>query len=203
MPLLCFTVYFWRRVGIGFDWAGVTRPALLGLATVGLPFLGWDILVRLRTEGESLVLGAMLSVEAVGWWAAALRVVSIPIFVPVLIVTPLMPALSQIVEQPEAFTATPDLMLAIPAEGTRSKAEYWKSGFYRIAQSAEVPICLAFIDKSKREVGFGLVFEPSGDIAADMERVRAFYDGKIGLKHHNFGPVRLREETPDEGAAAG
>lgn len=103
----------------------------------------------------------------------------------------------------EAFTATPDLMLAIPAEGTRSKAEYWKSGFYRIAQSAEVPICLAFIDKSKREVGFGLVFEPSGDIAADMERVRVFYDGKIGLKHHNFGPVRLREETPDEGAAAG
>lgn len=103
----------------------------------------------------------------------------------------------------EAFAATPDLMLAIPAEGTRSKAEYWKSGFYRIAQSAEVPICLAFIDKSKREVGFGLVFEPSGDIAADMERVRVFYDGKIGLKHHNFGPVRLREETPDEGAAAG
>lgn len=103
----------------------------------------------------------------------------------------------------DAFAADPGMMLAIPAEGTRSLTEYWKSGFYRIAEKADVPICLAFIDKSKREVGFGLVFEPSGDIAADMDRVRGFYEGKVGLKHENFGPIRLREETPDEGAAAG
>lgn len=103
----------------------------------------------------------------------------------------------------DAFKANPDMMLAIPAEGTRSRSEYWKSGFYRIAEAAGVPICLAFIDKSKREVGFGIVFEPNGDIAGDMERVRAFYDGKVGLKHHNFGPIRLREEAPDEDKAAG
>lgn len=103
----------------------------------------------------------------------------------------------------DAFAADPGMMLAIPAEGTRGLTEYWKSGFYRIAEKADVPICLAFIDKSKREVGFGLVFEPSGDIPADMDKVRAFYDGKVGLKHHNFGPIRLREEEPDQGAAAG
>jgi O-antigen/teichoic acid export membrane protein len=73
---------------------------------MGLPFLGWDILVRLRTEGEALVLGAILSVEAVGWWSAAMRVVAIPVFVPTLIVTPLMPALSQIARQREAFAQT-------------------------------------------------------------------------------------------------
>lgn len=106
VPLFCVTVFFWLRLKIGFNRAGLSRPALLGLATMGLPFLGWELLVRLRTEGESLVLGAMLSVEVVGWWAAALRVVSIPIFVPVLIVTPLMPALSQIVGQREAFAST-------------------------------------------------------------------------------------------------
>lgn len=103
----------------------------------------------------------------------------------------------------DAFAANPDMMLAIPAEGTRSRTDYWKSGFYRIAEKAGVPICLAFIDKSKHEVGFGITFEPSGDIAADMTKVRDFYDGKVGLKHHNFGPIRLREETPDEDAAAG
>jgi 1-acyl-sn-glycerol-3-phosphate acyltransferase len=103
----------------------------------------------------------------------------------------------------DAFNANPDMMLAIPAEGTRSRSEYWKSGFYRIAENAGVPICLAYIDKSKRDVGFGIVFEPSGDVAADMDKVRAFYEGKIGLKHENFGPIRLREEAPDADAAAG
>jgi O-antigen/teichoic acid export membrane protein len=57
-------------------------------------------------EGESLFLGALLSVEAVGWWSAALRIVSIPIFVPVLITTPLLPALSQIVSDRATFAAT-------------------------------------------------------------------------------------------------
>lgn len=105
-PLLLVTVFFWLRLGIGFDRAGVTRASLMRLATMGLPFLGWDVLVRLRTEGEALALGAMLSVESVGWFAAALRVVAIPVFVPTLIVTPLMPALSQIVGQRAAFAAT-------------------------------------------------------------------------------------------------
>ena len=69
----------------------------------------------------------------------------------------------------EAYRDNPDLMLAVPAEGTRGRTEHWKSGFYRIATEAGVPICLAFIDKATRTSGFGPVFEPSGDLAADME----------------------------------
>jgi O-antigen/teichoic acid export membrane protein len=106
VPLFIVTTFFWLRLGIGFDRAGLSRPALLGLAGMGLPFLGWDLLVRLRTEGEALVLGTILTVEAVGWWAAAMRVVAIPVFVPTLIVTPLMPALSQIADRREAFATT-------------------------------------------------------------------------------------------------
>lgn len=106
VPLLIVTTFFWVRLGIGFDRTGMRRPALLGLAGLGLPFLGWEILVRLRTEGEALVLGTILTVEAVGWWSAAMRVVAIPVFVPTLIVTPLMPALSQIVDDREAFAST-------------------------------------------------------------------------------------------------
>jgi O-antigen/teichoic acid export membrane protein len=106
IPLLIVTTFFWVRLGIGFDRAGMRRPALLGLAGLGLPFLGWEILVRVRTEGEALVLGTILTVEAVGWWSAAMRVVAIPVFVPTLIVTPLMPALSQIVNDRAAFAST-------------------------------------------------------------------------------------------------
>ena len=98
----------------------------------------------------------------------------------------------------EAFKANPDMMLAVPAEGTRGRTEYWKSGFHRIAVQAGVPICLAFIDKSTRTSGFGLVFDPSESLAADMDRVREFYADKVGLKHHNFGPIRLREEDLEQ-----
>jgi len=89
------------------------------------------------------------------------------------------------------------LVLVVPAEGTRSKTEYWKSGFYRIAEQADVPIVCAFVDRATRTGGFGPVITPSGDLTADMDRIRAFYAGKEGLKAGRFGPIRLKEEAPD------
>ncbi len=86
------------------------------------------------------------------------------------------------------------LVLVVPAEGTRGAVEYWKSGFYRIAQEADVPIVCAFVDKATRTGGFGPVITPSGDVVADMDRIRAFYEGKTGLKPGRFSPPRLREE---------
>jgi 1-acyl-sn-glycerol-3-phosphate acyltransferase len=86
------------------------------------------------------------------------------------------------------------LALIVPAEGTRTAVEYWKSGFYRIAQQAEVPIVCAFVDRKSRSGGFGPVIHPSGDIVADMDRIRAFYADKTGLKPGRFNVPRLREE---------
>jgi 1-acyl-sn-glycerol-3-phosphate acyltransferase len=67
------------------------------------------------------------------------------------------------------------LQLVVPPEGTRSKARYWKTGFYYIAQSAQVPIVMAYLDYSRKVGGLGPVFEPTGDIEADMIRIKAFY----------------------------
>ncbi|MFZ4719097.1 MAG: 1-acyl-sn-glycerol-3-phosphate acyltransferase [Ilumatobacteraceae bacterium] len=90
------------------------------------------------------------------------------------------------------------LKLVVPAEGTRSRTEYWKSGFYRIAQAADVPIVLAFVDKSTRSGGFGPAITVTGDVKADMDLIRAFYEGKTGLKDNRFGPIRLKDEdAPD------
>ncbi len=88
-------------------------------------------------------------------------------------------------------------LLAIAAEGTRGKGEYWKPGFYRISQQTGIPVTLAFIDGPSRTVGWGPTFTPSGDIKADMDLVRAFYADKTGLNHENFTPPRLREEGSD------
>ena len=58
--------------------------------------------------------------------------------------------------------------LAITPEGTRSRGEKWKSGFYHIAVAAGLPIELAVIDYGKKELGIFEVFYPTGDIEQDL-----------------------------------
>ena len=67
------------------------------------------------------------------------------------------------------------MQLIVPPEGTRSKARYWKTGFYYIAVGAQVPIVMAYMDYEKKIAGLGPVFQPSGDIDADMAAIKAFY----------------------------
>ena len=67
------------------------------------------------------------------------------------------------------------LQLTVPPEGTRSKTRYWKTGFYHIAQGAQVPIVLAYMDYARKVAGLGPVFHPTGDVERDMERIKAFY----------------------------
>ena len=67
------------------------------------------------------------------------------------------------------------LQLIVPPEGTRSKARYWKTGFYYIAVGAQVPIVMAYMDYARKVSGLGPVFIPTGDIEADMVDIKAFY----------------------------
>ena len=85
-------------------------------------------------------------------------------------------------------------LLGLAAEGTRSKAEYWKSGFYRISQQTGIPITLAFVDKPSRTVGWGPTFAPTGDVRADMDRIRAFFADKTGIRPELTTEPRLKEE---------
>lgn len=41
------------------------------------------------------------------------------------------------------------MILAITPEGTRSRSEYWKTGFYYMAQKANVPVIMASIDYAR------------------------------------------------------
>jgi 1-acyl-sn-glycerol-3-phosphate acyltransferase len=67
------------------------------------------------------------------------------------------------------------VQLIVPPEGTRSKTRYWKTGFYYIAQQAQVPIVMAYMDYSTRRSGLGPVFTPTGNIDADMAAIQNFY----------------------------
>ena len=67
------------------------------------------------------------------------------------------------------------MQLIVPPEGTRSKTRYWKTGFYYIAVGAQVPIVMAYMDYEKKISGLGPVFQPTGDLEADMDAIKAFY----------------------------
>lgn len=82
----------------------------------------------------------------------------------------------------ELFDQRDALMLVIAPEGTRSRTEGWKTGFYWMAVGARVPIVLGYLDYGRKRSGLGKVFEPTGDAAADLEEMRAFYEGIRG-KH--------------------
>lgn len=86
------------------------------------------------------------------------------------------------------------IMLMIAPEGTRKANAKWKSGFYWIASKAEVPIVCAFLDYKRKRGGLGPVITPTGDIRADMERVRGFYATVTAKYPTDFQNIRLREE---------
>ena len=75
----------------------------------------------------------------------------------------------------------PQIFLAITPEGTR-KGVQWKSGFYRIADSAGIPILPVVFDGPARRIRLLAPFTPSGDYEADLPALLGLYEGVRGLK---------------------
>jgi 1-acyl-sn-glycerol-3-phosphate acyltransferase len=71
--------------------------------------------------------------------------------------------------------ASGSVQLVVPPEGTRDAVRRWKTGFYYIALTAQVPIVLAYMDYERKISGLGPVFTPTGDIERDMLTIKAFY----------------------------
>ncbi len=86
------------------------------------------------------------------------------------------------------------ISLVITPEGTRGAGQYWKSGFYRIARSTGLPVTLAYVDRPTMTTGLGPTIKLTGDVAADMDVIRAFYADKSGVRPALRTEPRLREE---------
>ena len=82
--------------------------------------------------------------------------------------------------------AVEPFQLVVPPEGTRSKTRYWKTGFYYIAQTAKVPIVMAYMDFAEKRTGLGPVFQPTGDVEQDMAAIKAFYAPFKGKNAQQF-----------------
>lgn len=77
------------------------------------------------------------------------------------------------------------MILVIAPEGTRRRSA-WKSGFWRIASEAGVPILPVLFDYRRREVFFAPLFQTTGDYEADLRALRALYVPEMGLIPDNY-----------------
>ncbi len=75
----------------------------------------------------------------------------------------------------EVFEGQTNLALMIAPEGTRKRISKWKSGFYHIAKTAKIPICIGYVDYGRKQAGvLGPIF-PSDDMQADMRKIMDLY----------------------------
>jgi 1-acyl-sn-glycerol-3-phosphate acyltransferase len=77
----------------------------------------------------------------------------------------------------EKFRTSESLFIVITPEGTRKPVKQWKKGFYYIANQAQVPIALGYLDYAKKEGGVGKVIFPTGNMENQMIEIREFYRG--------------------------
>jgi 1-acyl-sn-glycerol-3-phosphate acyltransferase len=82
----------------------------------------------------------------------------------------------------ETMRAADRLFLVLTPEGTRSKVPAWRSGFYRIAHGAGVPILPVAFDYRKRRVAFQPLFTPSGDYEADLPALRSGFEAAMAYR---------------------
>ena len=78
------------------------------------------------------------------------------------------------------------ILIGLSPEGTRKKAEKWKSGFLRMAQSMECPILLVAIDYPSKEISFRELFYPTGDNQRDIEYLKKYYKDFMGKIPEHF-----------------
>lgn len=73
------------------------------------------------------------------------------------------------------FRESDRLFLGLAPEGTRSKVEKWKSGFYRIAEAAGIAIFPAALDYRVKAVVLQPLFAPTGDYPLDLAAIQGRY----------------------------
>jgi 1-acyl-sn-glycerol-3-phosphate acyltransferase len=100
-----------------------------------------------------------------------------------------------VAQMAQALDRAPAMALTVPPEATRAYVPFWKSGFYHIARTAQVPIVMGYLDYARKRGGFGPELIPTGDMRQDMDEIRAFYADKTGRHPDQFGEPRLKEES--------
>ena len=75
----------------------------------------------------------------------------------------------------DIFNNHDEFSIALSPEGTRSKVDRLKMGFYHIARHANIPILMAGFDYGSKTIVFREPFYPTLDAVADFKEIISFF----------------------------
>lgn len=157
---------------------------------------GWRIVGQLPDTPRLVLIGAPHSSNWDGIWGFAAKLAlgldiqvlgkeslfRVPVVGPVLRWLGVIPinrgAAQGVVQQAAAMLRNPaghGVWVGLAPEGTRKRVEHWKTGFWKIAKAADVPVLPMYFHYPERIIGFGELFELTDDMRADIRRIRAWY----------------------------
>ena len=156
-----YKLFGWKVVG--------TKPNLKKYVIIVAPhtsnwdfFVGWGARNVIGFRPNFLAKNSLFKIPLIGWFLKFIGGVPVDRSKH----TNLVDQVVKLYKEREAFIMT------ITPEGTRSYSPKWKTGFYRIAHQAEVPIVKIGFDYPSKTVYLDEPFYPSGDLEGEMQLLK-------------------------------
>lgn len=131
-------------------------------------FVGWTARNLIGFRPNFLGKKELFKVPIIGWFLSAIGGVAVD--------RKNKRKSTQLVQQVvDLYKERDEFIMTITPEGTRSYAPKWKTGFYRIAVEAEVPIVKIGFDYGTKTVFIDKPFYPTGDMEKEMEEIKDYY----------------------------
>ncbi|MDD7885688.1 1-acyl-sn-glycerol-3-phosphate acyltransferase [Flavivirga sp. 57AJ16] len=82
------------------------------------------------------------------------------------------------------FEEKEEFRVALAPEGTRTKVDKWRTGFYYIAKKAKVPIIMITLDFENKQNKISKPFYPTEDVEGDFKFMHGFFKDVKGKISH-------------------
>jgi len=164
----------WRMTG---EFPDLPRVVLIGAPHSSNWDAVWGFAAKLALGVDVRILGkdSLFRVPGLGWLLRKLGVIPVN-----------RSAAHGVVEQATAMLRDAErLWFGLAPEGTRKPVERWKSGFWKIADAAGVPILRVSFPYPQRRLVVAPPFQTGADMEADMQRIRAWYRSVSKGKLHD------------------
>ena len=164
-----------RLIGWSFEGHVPNEPKLVG---IGAPHTStWDVLFAIAAFWAIDVKMTWMAKDSLFFWPLGILLRSlgaVPVYRD--------QTLGVVDQSIEILRESEQMIVALAPEGTRSKVEKWKSGFYHIAHGAQVPIIFVGIDFGRKIFEFSPLFYTTGDMEADMVEIQGWFSRMVA-KH--------------------
>ncbi|MFM8768234.1 MAG: 1-acyl-sn-glycerol-3-phosphate acyltransferase [Rubrivivax sp.] len=184
-----FALWMLQRAGWQLDFDGL--PARQGVIAVYPHTSNWDFIVGIFAKwsmGLSVTIwgkDSLFRIPLFGPWLRWMGGVPVNRSAPGGIVADMVRQMRQARDRDDF------MWLAVAPEGTRSLGPGWRSGFYRVALEAGVPLALAYLDFGRRRVGVHSCIQLCGDADRDMAEIERRLGPARGCRPEQAAPIKL------------